>query len=216
MNLRTLSLKTTRLALSAIAAVAVLSVTASAQLTLDDFSGKAYVKTLKNGQSDTHYEALPGGSPLGAARGTYFTQSGTYAQSSTLDVGNGICVVDSGFQNDSGLQISYGTNLKGDDVPMGLNLGAYSGLQLNFAGLVSFEGLIVVVEIYPSSGGYYASELVPQTNGNPFTITFPFTTFTNGNGSTLTQAEASDISYIIIVTEGGSTNSFGIASFQAY
>jgi len=220
-----LTMKTTGFALTAIAAVAILSVTASAQLPmLDDFSGKAYVKTLKatqTGQTDAHYEALPHGSPVGAARYTYFQveEEGTYAQSSTLDIGNGVCIVDSGFQNDSALEILYGTNLKGDQVPMELNLSSYSGLQLSFAGIVSTEGLDVNIEIWPSSGGYYVAAQGLPTNGNSFTVDFPFTTF-SGAGGTLTQTEVENISYIIIVTEGEGdadvTDSFGITSFQAY
>ena len=218
-------MKTTRLALSALAVAAILSVAASAQLPLiDDFSGKAYVKTLKATptQTDAHYEALPPHSPVGAARYTYFqvAEEGTYGQSSTLDIGNGVCIVNSGFQNDSALEIFYGTNLKGDEVPMGLNLGSYTGLQLNFAGVISTEGIDVNIEVWPSSGGYYDAAQAVPTNGNSFTVDFPFTSFVAAGGVVLTQAEAENINYIIIVTEGGGytdvTDSFGITSFQAY
>ena len=218
MNLRRLTMKTTRFALSALAAAAILSVTASAQLTLDEFSGKAYVKTLKTADSsDTHIEALPAGSPLGAARQTIFVNGGSpYGLSSTLDIGNGICIVETGFQSNTGLEIFYGTTIKGVETPMGLNLGSYSALQLNFAGLASAEGLDVIVEVWPSSGGYYTAEAVLTPTVNAFPVVFPYTSFTGSNGGVLTQAEASDINYIIIEAEGaGSTESYGITSFQA-
>jgi len=213
-------MKTTGLALSALAVAAILSVAASAQLTLDQFTGTPHVKTLPPSQIDKHYEPLPQGSLLGAYRYTIFEvqEVGTYGQSSTLDIGNGVCIVDSGFQNDSSLQIFYGTNKK-EEVPLGLNLGAYSGLQLNFAGVISAQGIDVVVEIWPSSGGYYALGQEVATNGSSFTVGFPFTGFT-GAGGTLTQAETTDISYIVIVIEGSGdpdiTDSFAITSFQAY
>ena len=218
-------MKTTRLALLAIAVAAILSVAASAQLTLDNFptgnSGKNYVKSLTTAQSSaTHYEGLPSGSLLGAARETTFAIGpNPYSQTSTIDVGNGILIVDTGFQVPSALEIFYGTTTKGVETPLGLNLGAYSGLQLNFAGVISTEGIDVVVEVWPSSGGYYALGQEVATNGSSFTVGFPFTGFT-GAGGTLTQAETTDISYIVIVIEGSGdpdiTDSFAITSLQAY
>ena len=157
-------------------------------------------------------------SPLGAARQTYLELApGPYAQSSSLAIGNGICIVDTGFQANSGLQIFYGINLSGVEVPMGLNLGAYSGLQLNFAGLASAEGLNVIIEIDPSSGGYYESVASLNTGVNAFSVGFPFSSFLRGgSGVPLTAAEVSDINYIVIIFDGtGSTDSFGITSFQA-
>jgi len=222
MTSKKLTMKTTRLALSALA-VAALSVTASAQLTLDSFptgnSGKNYVKSITAPSSASHYEGLPSGSLLGAARETIFTiGSNPYSQTSTLDVGNGILIVDTGFQVPSALTIGYGFSLSGKEVPLGLNLGSYSGLQLNFAGSNSLFDLDVDVTVFPNSGGYYSSVAILTPSYYPYSVALPFTSFTGGDGGNggLTPTEASDISYIIIEFYGGYTQSYGVTSFQAY
>jgi|GEM_PF-2173802 hypothetical protein len=209
-----------------IAALSILGmacVTASAQLTLDSFpngnSGNPYVKTLTAAQSTTtHYEGLPSGSLLGAARETIFSiGANPYAQTSTIDVGGNILIVDTGFQAVAGLDIGYGFSTSGKEVPMGLNLGAYSGLQVNFAGVASTEAINVIVVVYPNSGGYYTAEttLYPNVDAKP--ATFLYTSFSKGGtGAPLTPTEASNINYIIIEIEtAGSTASYGITSFQA-
>jgi hypothetical protein len=196
----------------------VAGVTASAQtLTLDDFSYGHYVKVLNPSQpADTHFEALPPKSPLGAARETVFTVgAGQYAaQPSILSIGKGICVVDAGFQENSPLQIVYGFNLSGDEVPLGLNLSAYSGLQVNFAGIATDESLYLILEIAPSSGGTYVSEVLLPSSATATGVLLPYTSFTDGSGAVLTQAEARDISYIEIQA-GAAWSSFGITSLQA-
>jgi len=208
-----------------IAALSILSMTcmaAAAQLTLDSFptgpNGQNYVQPLPTAQSSaTNTEALPAGSPLGAGRWTKFIVGpDPYAQANTLEVGNGILIVETGFQANTAVEIFYGVNLLGTNVPMGLNLGAYSALQLNFAGLASAEGLDVIVEVWPKSGGYYVDEVVLHPTVDPFPVVLPYSSFNGSAGGTLTQTEASDINYIIIELEGaGSTESYGITSFQA-
>ncbi len=203
--------------IAALSILGIAGVTASAQLTLDDFSKGHYTKVLKTAQaSDTHYEALPAGSPLGAARETFF-QIGTnpYAQSSTLDIGKGICIVEAGFQDDSVLEIVYGVTLSGAQAPLGLNLGAYSALQLNLAGISSSGSLYLIVEIYPHSGGYYTSEVELPPTDNPVPEVLPYSSFIAASGAVLTQADASDIDYIVIEVGEGGFESFGITSFQA-
>jgi hypothetical protein len=137
-----------------------------------------------------------------------------YGQSNTLSIGKGICIVDNGFQNAPNLEILYGVTLSGDLAPMGLNLGAYSGLYVNFAGIETVGALYLIVEIDPSSGGAYVSEVELPTNADPSTVTLPYSSFVNG-GVALTPAEASDISYIFIEAEDGNS-SFGITSLKAY
>jgi hypothetical protein len=208
-----------------IAALSILSMTcmtAAAQLTLDSFptgnNGQNYVKTLNTaGSHATHIEPLPAGSPLGAGRWTKFIVGpDPYAQANTIDVGNGIFIVETGFQAGTEVEIFYGVNLSGTDVPMGLNLSAYSALQLNFAALASTAGLDVIVEVWPSSGGYYLAEVVLYPTVDPFPVVLPYSSFNGSAGGTLTQTEASDINYIVIELEGaGSTESYGITSFQA-
>lgn len=56
------------------------------------------------------------------------------------------------------------------------------GLQLNFASLVSAEGLDVLVEVDPSSGGYYISEVILTPNDNAFSAAFPYSSFTGRHG----------------------------------
>jgi hypothetical protein len=209
-----------------IAAVFILGMacmTASAQLTLDSFpngnSGKDYVKSLTAAQSTaTHYEGLPSNSLLGAARETIFSIGpNPYSQTSTIDVGGGILIVDTGFQAVAGLDIGYGFSTSGKEVPMGLNLGAYSGLQLNFAGVASAQAINVIMVVYPNSGGYYTSELTLHPDVDPETATFLYSNFSKGGtGAPLTSGEASNINYIVIEVEtAGSTASFGITSFEA-
>ncbi|MGA7078613.1 MAG: hypothetical protein WBQ43_01815 [Terriglobales bacterium] len=207
--------------LRSIAALSILGIagmTASAQLTLDDFSKSSPPKALKTAQSSvTSYEALPAGSPLGAARETVF-QIGPnpYKQSSTLKIGKGICIVEGGFQIATALDIIYGVTLEGVQAPLGLNLGTYSGLQLNFAGIASTESLLVIVQVYPQSGGIYEDEVALQPTDADTILTMPYSSFLADSGAALTQTEASNINYLLIIAEGGgTTDSFGITSFQA-
>lgn len=221
MTFTKLTMKTTRFALTALAAAAIFTVAASAQLTLDSFptgnNGKNYVKTITTTATVTHYEALPSGSPLGPARTTVFSVGlNPYSQTSTLDVGNNILIVDAAFQSDSCLNLVYGVTTKGVAAPLDLNLGAYTGLQLNFAGSSGQENMNVLIEVDPSSGGAYTSETQVSTSYPPYTVTFPFTSFTETGGGTLTQADLSDISYITIEFGCSYTQSFGVTSFQAY
>jgi hypothetical protein len=123
--------------------------------------------------------------------------------------------VQAGFLDDSVLQIIYGVNSAGAETPLGLDLSAYSGLQLNLPAIATDESLYLIIEIDPSSGGYYTSEVEVQSTPNPSSISFPYTSFTKGGtGAVLTQAEASDISYIYIQA-GASWSNFGITSFNA-
>lgn len=204
--------------IAALAIVGIAGVTAFAQtLMLDDFTRGSYKKTLTpSNPTDTAIKPLGPNSPLGAARETIFTLGpDQYGQSSTIDIGGGICIVDAGFHTNSPLQIFYGITTGGVETPMGLNLGAYSALQLNFPAISTDESLDVLIEIDPSSGGYYTSEVELSSTPNTSSISFPYTSFLQGGtGNVLTQAEASNINYIYIVL-GASWSSFGITSFQA-
>lgn len=190
---------------------------ASAQLTLDNFTSGAYTKRTNNPQAhDTHYAALPANSLLGAARQTYFGAApNPDGQWSTLDVGHGHFVIDSGFGSSASVSIGYGFTLAGVDVPLGLNLDGYSGFQLNFQGIATSESLLVVITVFPQSGGYYNFEVVLPPNGNAFSVSFPFSGFAGGAGGGLTQADVSNISFITVLAEGGGFASFGLTSFQA-
>jgi hypothetical protein len=199
----------------AIIALVWIPVQASAQLTLDNYTTPQYVKRLTNPQvHDLHYVALPPNSPSGAARQTYFGASpNPYTQTSTLDVGAGHFIIDSGFGAVGNVQVGYGFMLSGTEVPLGLNLGGYSALRLNFAGVATSEALAVVIVVYPHDGEVCGYEVVLPPNGNPFAIDFPFSGFNKAGG--LTQAEVSDIDFIVVEAQGGGFASFGITSFQA-
>jgi hypothetical protein len=190
---------------------------ASAQLTLDNFTSGAYVKRLNNPQvHDTHYTALPSNSPLGAARQTYFGGGpNPDGQWSTIDVGEGHFVIDAGFGCAANVSIGYGFTLAGAAAPLGLNLYGHSGFQLNFQGVATSESLLVVITVFPQSGGYSNFEVVLPPNSNAFSISFPFSGFSGNGGGGLTQAELSNISFITVLAEGGGTASFGLTSFQA-
>jgi hypothetical protein len=70
--------------------------------------------------------------------------------------------------------------------------------------------------VWPQSGGYYNFEVVlPSPNPNAFSLSFPFSGFVKGGGGGgLTQADVSNINFIVVQAEGLSA-SFGITSFQA-
>jgi hypothetical protein len=193
----------------------VLANRASAQLTLDNFTSGQYVKRLNIANaSDVHYAALPPNSPLGAARQTTFQiGSNLYAQSSTLDLGKGICIVDAGFGVTPALWIFYGETLSGTEVPLGLNLGGYSGFQLNFAGISTTEALLAIITVWPHDNGVpHSLELVLSPEANPISVEFPFSSFSDGG---LVQADLSDIDYIFIQVQDGLSASWGITAFQA-
>jgi hypothetical protein len=192
-------------------------VQASAQLILDNFTSGAYVKRINNPQvHDTHYAALPANSPSGQARQTYFGAApNPDGQWSTLDVGEGRLVVDAGFGCNANLQIAYGYTLAGAEAPLGLNLDGYSSFQLNFQGVATSESLLVVITVFPQSGGYLNFEVVLPPNPNAFSLSFPFSGFSGNGGGGLTQADLSNISFINILAEGGGSASFGLTSFQA-
>ncbi len=188
-------------------------------LTLDKFeSGRHMVSLVTASSQDTHYGALASGSPLGVARYTLFSLlANLYGQKSTLDVANGTCTVDAGFGGSPALLIGYGYTLTGSPAPLALNLGAYTGLQLNFAGDASSQDLLVIITVTTNSAGVWDLGMVLPPEGNPFTVTFPFSSFgTSGGGGGLTQSDVSDITAISILAEGGGFASFGITSFQAY
>jgi hypothetical protein len=188
---------------------------ASAQLTLDNFTSGAYVKHLNTGATeDLHYAKLAPGSPLGAARQTNFSIGPNYYdQGATLSIGKGIWLLDAGFGTVPGSYLTYGVTLTGVEAPLGLDLGGYTGFRLNFAGVASSEDLGVAIVVFPHDGNNCAYELVLPTYANPIAIDFPFSGFNKPGG--LTQADASDIDYIVIEAYGGGYASFGVTSFQA-
>jgi hypothetical protein len=196
--------------------LALLANRASAQtLTLDDCTSGHYVKRLDTVNAmDIHYAALPPNSPLGAARLTTFQiGSNPYGQWSTLDIGKGICIVDGGFGVTPALWIFYGETLSGTNTPLGLNLGGYSGLQLNFAGISTTEALLAIVTVWPHDNLIpHSLELVLSPEVNPISVDFPFSTFSAGG---LSQTDLSDIDYIFIQVQDGVSASWGITAFQA-
>ena len=188
---------------------------ASAQLTLDNFISDAYVKHLNAGATqDLHSAKLASGSPLGATRQTNFSIGPNYYnQGATLSIGKGIWILDAGFGTVAASDITYGVTLTGVEAPLGLNLSAYTGFQLDFAGVASSEDLGVTIVVFPHDGNNCAYEMVLPTYANPISINFPFSGFNKAGG--LTQTDTSDIDYIVIEAYGGGFASFGITSFQA-
>jgi hypothetical protein len=207
--------------ISCMAVIAALwiSAPASAQtLTLDNFTCGAYVRNLNTGSTtDKHYAPLCNDSPLGTARQTFFTIGPNYYdQGATLDIGKGIWILDAGFGTVGGVDVGYGFTTSGVETPLNLDLGGYSGFQLNFAGVATSEDLGVIIAVFLHNGGAYVSGLpnALPPYANPISIEYPFSGFSKPGG--LTQADVSDISYIVIEAYGGGYASYGITSFQAY
>jgi hypothetical protein len=191
---------------------------AASPLMLDDFKSGPYFKALSvTGASANNVEPLAAGSPLGAARDTGFSLGpNPYKQWNTLSIGRGVFVVDTAVGAVTGITIVYGVTLTGAETPLGLNLSGYSAFQLNIAGIATSESLIVLITVWPHSGGYYGIEVGLPPSGNPIPEVFPFSSFNKGGGGgTLTQSDVSDIDYISIEAQGGGFASFAFTSFEA-
>ena len=196
-------------------ALAWIPVQASAQLTLDDYSTGQYEKRLTNPQvHDKHYGALPSNSPLGAARETYF-QAGPnpFKQLSTLDVGEGHFIVDSGFGAIAAVQVIYGVDVHRSPSALALDLDGHSAFRLNFIGVATSEDLSMFIIVYPHDGDVCAYQVVLPPYANSIAIDFPFSGFNKPGG--LTQADVSNIDFIVVQAQGGAFASFGLTSFQA-
>jgi hypothetical protein len=199
-------------ALGVLSALLVVSaMQAASPLVLDDFKSGHYTVSLTTAQSqNTHFAELSAGTPLGPARETVFMiGANPYGQSSTLDIGKGIWILDGGFDAAPGVQIYYGYLSANTPAPLGLDLNDYSAFRLDFAGIATEQFLGVEIEIWAHSGAVYSSQVSLTPAVNSFSETFKFSDFLPS------ALDASDIDYIGIVTSGGGTNSYGITSFQA-
>ncbi len=187
------------------------AIRAATPLTLDNFRAGHYTVTLTTAQSqDVHFSPLAPGSPLGPARETVFViGANPYGQRSTLDIGKGIWIMNGGFGVVPGVQIYYGYANATTPAPLGLDLGAYSGFQLTFAGIATEEVLGVDITVWTHSGGVYAEQVSLTPQVDVFSVGFPFSSFVPG------ALDPSDIDAIGLVTWGGGTNSYGITSFEA-
>jgi hypothetical protein len=197
-------------------------------LTLDDFTSPStpYVTTLQaQAPPDTNFQPLlPSGGPLGQWRETVFINGGpnSWAQPSTLYIGNGILIVNSGFDAFGSVQVQYGYtpppagSSNPQAAPLGLNLSNYSAFQLAFAGVSTSESLNVSITVFSAGLGWECpmGPLNPSTNA--FTTAFQFSTFVrHGVGTGLPPSVVSDIDRINIFVFGGGFVSFGITSIQA-
>jgi hypothetical protein len=200
-----------RCALVVVSALVAPAIHAATPLTLDGFKAGHYVVSLTAAQSqDVHFAPLAPGSPLGPARETVFVIGGNpYGQRSTLDIGKGIWILDSGFGVIPGVQIYYGFANATTPAPLGLNLSGYSAFRLNFAGISTALSLGVEIAVWAHSGAVYGAQVLLSPEVDAFSEDFLFSSFTGGS------LDASDINYIGIVTWGGGTNSYGITSFEA-
>jgi hypothetical protein len=204
------------LCMAVVAAVSIPAALSAQTLTLDAFTCGAYSKHLNTGpQDDTHYAKLCRNSPLGAARQTFFNIGpNSYNQGATLDIGHGIWILEAGFGTVDGSDVSYGFTVEGNEVPLGLDLSGYTGLQLNFAGIATSDDLGVIIAVTVGSGTYDSgSPAILYPSQNALSVQYPFSGFSGGG---LTQADVSNISYITIEAFGGGYASYGITSFQAY
>jgi hypothetical protein len=111
------------------------------------------------------------------------------------------------------LWIFYGETLSGTEVPLGLDLAGYSGLQLDFAGISTTEALLAIITVWPHDNLVpHSLELVLAPEVDPISVDFPFSSFSDGG---LTQTDLSDIDYIFIQVQDGVSASWGITAFQA-
>ena len=113
----------------------------------------------------------------------------TYGQKSRLDVFNGICIVDTGFGGQSGLQIHYGFASATQNAPLGLNLAGYTAFQLKFAGVSATDPLYVTIVVWLHNGTITAQELPIPISEGPEQVSFPFSNFSS-------PSNFSDIDYI--------------------
>lgn len=182
-------------------------------LTLDDFQSRpTYAITLPPGGKDIHTSSTPPG------RQTIFTNAApSWNQPCTLDIGiqsgKGIFIVNSGFGVAFSALVSYGTMQNPPGRPLGLNLSAYSAFQINLAGLSASVGLVAEVVLRPHGSTLLHDAgvgLVHPPSENPFSITYPWSSFNNQPFA------LNDIDGIqVILGGGGLTITFGITSFQA-
>lgn len=204
-----MNLQRTRSVILAMSFLCLAGINASAQLVLDNFTAGPYSKYLVTAQTvDKHFEPLAAASPVGADRYTVLTLgSNAHKQLTRLDVGHGICIVDTGFGAYTGLAIYYGITA-GGDTPLGLNLSAYSQFQLTFAGVSAAYPLSTTMVVWLSNGSIVSQELSIPPSVDPETVAYPFSGFQS--------SDFSDINYIGIVIDGGGLSpSYGLTLFQA-
>src|SRR5258708_12962498 len=146
-------------------------------LLLDDFTtGHHTVSRTPGSPPDIHLAPLPPGSPVGPARYTRFSVSAMpdYHQWSTLDISDGFLIMDNGFGDIAGLNLTYGFNLDGTLSPLHLNLSGYDRLRIHFAG----GGAFYSITVYIADGRHFStSGHTPVQNGTPFYSDIPFSPF---------------------------------------
>ncbi|MGA8438349.1 MAG: hypothetical protein WB762_14355 [Candidatus Sulfotelmatobacter sp.] len=173
------------LAASVVIAIAQFAV---AQLVLDDFSTGAYQKTLTSGaDTNIQYGSMVGDSrettlnmcpPAQCnAHGLAFNQPTSFQIKGKTKSAPAALVYSSGYKTDGYLGVFYGKS-----TPLNLDLASsYDRIRLNFDGADEFVNFDIVVY---TNGLYSASgcNLADRTYGKPFSVDFPFTDFTPGNG----------------------------------
>ena len=100
--------------------------------------------------------------------------------------------------------------------PLGLNLGGYSGFQLNFQGIATSQSLIVVITVWPHSGGYYGVEVGCRLTGmlSPWLSRFQVSV-KEAAEAVSTRSTSATSTTSLSRRRAEAFASFGITSFQA-
>ena len=188
-------------------------------LTIDHFSSPPFgVLTALPGQTKTLPLPPPPPAPPPPPKISFSASaipSMNYDQPSTLDVREGILIVNSGFGITTSGQVHYGKQLSAATPPLvGLTTTLFpAGLQLNLLDLsADIELSVILVVQLPSGQQYDNGPVKALPTINAFTMKFPWANFVAG-GSKLPLP--SDIVGVSIIWETIRNATFGITSLQA-
>jgi hypothetical protein len=189
------------------------SITIAAQLTIDDFTTGPKVSFLFSG-TDSGIQA---GSMVGGFRRTNFLVAPfPVVHPGLLQIrSGGPLIVSCGYKVAHRLDIGYGLDGNGGNVPLNLDLSAYNRLVVDFD--ASDAGLNFNIVLFWASGAFYAIQGFNLGASNvPFSVNFPFADFIPGVPSV--PLDVSDIDYIAVIAQTGTpigSNDYAITSIKA-
>ena len=191
---------------------------AVSQLMLDNFSTGAYHKQLVSG-TDLN---LQSGSMIGGNRETVFFVclppcglSNPFAQPTSFQIRPGTKIAPPALIHSAGYKVGPRLDVQyGSTAPLNLNLSAtYDRIRVTF----DASDLFVNFNILVFTGGLYSQLGCNLAAGtNPFTVDYPFASFTPGSGTS--GADFSNLTVIDFIFQTSSAigaNDWAVTSFQA-